>query len=789
MDGVLTDLTPPYRCRPRRLSAFLVAALIVSWSAPTQGQTPLHLERASQPIPLNAAPWRPSVQSPKLLRPRAMVIDAKRSPAVAMLSANESQTPSPLPAPTPPQASQPQGSLSQASPTRPLTIEEALARKGTVTFRKTPLSEVVFLLSELWQINIVAGENVSGEVSGAFHDAPLREVLSAALTATGYSYRQTGNSLIVLSIDEVGADDPNFVSEMIPLPTNLSDSDTTLEAAQLLLGERGQLKRVGNGAVLVVDTPDRVARVRQMFTNLSPPQAAATTNAMNAMNLAAQADNTQSAGQNGIAYFTPQFTEADEMAEPLREALGENVIVAVYPEENRLMIKGDREQLQLAQEAIEQLDVPRQQVRITAMIYDVGLSELEELGINISRDLRAVANARNEVLEGVSNSVNGFYAISSDLASGGATAIGLRTISDTLEASAFLQLLDSTSEAKLLADPSITVGDRREASIRIVRKIPIVGANPVQNSNAVFTQTEFEEAGVILNVMPRISRDGTIELKVSPEYSVVAEVTDTGPVIDSRTADTTVRVGNGQMFVLGGLRQKSIVESVRGIPYLMNLKYVGKLFRSHNSDVRESELIVFIKTELVSPYWTGTPREQTAACVASRALDRIPYATAQPQSRDCQDKNCPNHYPRCRVNGGSPDLDMLGGFGMSGVIGPQFVGQQAAGAQDIGPQDIGPEPIGQPPVLFPTAAGGQPVQSIGRPNDIIPPGTIGTGAPQAVRTDSRRQESRPLETRPPAPPLNRPSLEPQYEISVDVSGDNFPPVHVDTAFDGRNNPS
>ena len=94
--------------------------------------------------------------------------------------------------------------------TFPISVEEALEARGSVTFRKTPLSEVVFLLSDLWHINIVAGENVSGEVSGSFHNAPLREVLSAVLTSSGYSYRKTGSSLVVLTADQVGTDDPSF---------------------------------------------------------------------------------------------------------------------------------------------------------------------------------------------------------------------------------------------------------------------------------------------------------------------------------------------------------------------------------------------------------------------------------------------------------------------------------------------------------------------------------------------------------------------------------------------------
>ncbi len=671
MDGAPNDSRLLLTC------AMVAAAVLVGCCGTVTAQPPaLQLNQPAKPIPIRQAGGDEAI----LVRPRPRVIDANRSPLVAVLPADTDSSP----LATDPKSLQPedrragQANVQDAGETgpqgsRPKTVAEALDRKGSVTFRKTPLSEVVFLLSDLWQVNIVAGENVSGEVNGSFHNAPLREVLAAALTATGYSYRQTGSSLVVLPIDQIGADDPNFVTEMIRLPASLDDADNTVEAAQLLLSERGNLRRVGSGSLLVVDTADRVDRIRELFGALSPRSSSAASSAAPATpatdtpsttaNVTDIPGRSAAVVQNGIAYFTPQFTEAEEMSEPLREALGETVVVAVYPEENRIMVKGPTQQLQLARQAIEQLDVPRQQVRITAMIYDVSLAEIERLGVNFSRDLRALANAQNEALGDVTSNVSEFYTFATDLTTTGAASTGFRTVSDRLEASVFLEALDTTSEAKLLADPSITVADRSQASIKIVRKIPIVGANPVENSNAVFTQTEFEEAGVILNVVPRISRDGTIELKVQPEYSVVAEITSTGPVIDSRTADTTVRVADGQMFVLGGLRQKSVVESIRGVPYLKDMKYVGKLFRSHDTEVRESELIVFLKPELVTPYYPGKLREQRASCVAQHQLDAIPHAENRPQTPCCKDPYCPHHHPRPRINGGSAALEMMGGFG------------------------------------------------------------------------------------------------------------------------------
>ena len=483
-------------------------------------------------------------------------------------------------------------------------------------------------------------------------------------------------------------------SETVVLPAALRSENSTLEAAQLLLSERGQMK-IGADLVLVIDKPERIQRIRSLVESLAPANAPSdAAGPLDAQStdptLVGTVNDLPSPSANrgpslsasatpallGISYFTPQFVEAEEMAVPLRETLGESAIVAVFSQENRIMVKGTPAELQMAQEIIVQLDMPRQQVRITAMIYDVGLAELEKLGVNWSREVRGIADGQNAALANVTNSVTNFFKTSSSLSTTGATSVGIRTLTGAMESSVFLEALDNTSEAKLLADPSITVGDRREASIRIVRKIPIVGANPVSGSNAVFTQTEFEEAGVILKVKPRISRDGTIELNVQPEYSVVAEITANGPVIDSRTAETIVRVGNGQMFVLGGLRQKSIVESTRGIPYLKDVKYVGALFRSHDTEIRESELIVFLKPEIITPYFTGKPREQRAACVAELQLDQIPYAETCPQTPCCKDSYCPNHSPRPRLNGGSSDLMMIGGEGFADLADPAAMGIQ-----------------------------------------------------------------------------------------------------------------
>ncbi|WP_442510089.1 type II secretion system protein GspD [Novipirellula sp. SH528] len=545
------------------------------------------------------------------------------------------------------------------------SIDDLLDRKGSITFRKTPLSEVIFLLSELWKVNIVAGDSITGDVSGTFYETPLREVLSAVLNSSGYSYRHNGSSLVVLPIDQVGTGNPDFVSRMIQMPTSIQDLDATIEAVQLLMSERGQIRKIGNGAILIVDRPERVKRVQELITSLSPQVAQTLPPPIDSpAPMTTQVVSEPLVTTSGIAYFTPQYTEAEEMTESLQAALGDNIVVATYAKENRIMVKGTPDQLRLAAQAIEQLDVPRAQVRITALIYDVSLKEAEGLGVNWSHGPHSkstsLLNAGTD--EEISVFRNAIEA-GTDLGLGSPTSsLGFRTLNNSYDASVALQALSATSEAKILADPTVTVGDRCQASIKIVQRLPIVTS--IVTSTGSIPQVEFEEAGIILNVTPRISRDGTIEMHVQPEYSVVAEYRDAYPVIDSRNAETTVRVGNGHLFAMGGLRQKNITETVRGVPYLKDVKYIGRLFRSHGTEVRESELIVFLKPEIISPYAPGTLRENQASCIANLQLDQIPYATVCPGTPDCRNPDCPNHHPRPRLNGGSVELEMIGGCGI-----------------------------------------------------------------------------------------------------------------------------
>ena len=356
--------------------------------------------------------------------------------------------------------------------------------------------------------------------------------------------------------------------------------------------------------------------------------------------------------------------KADLLTTALQSALGNETgaRVSAVQGENRLVVVGPPESVEMVAQMLSRLDVPQAQVRISAILYDVSLETMERLGVNWNHVIKGRVNASGDP-QSLLELDSGTFARSAPITGGGgdsgsgdastaavSTAINgmwtLTNFSRHFDLRAFIQALDQTDGARLLARPTIMAYNRAEAEIKIVSEIPVQQLTQTQQGGDIGT-TEFREAGIVLKVTPDILNDGTVILEVAPEFSLLAGYSAEGqPIIDRRTTKTRVQVLNGQTFVIGGLLRRNEMETVTGIPGLMNWKYIGKLFRNHDTTVTDSELLVFIRTEIILPDCTGYPREQMALAAAEERLAQIPPATNYPFIPPCTDPHCPYHCPR-----------------------------------------------------------------------------------------------------------------------------------------------
>ena len=158
-----------------------------------------------------------------------------------------------------------------------------------------------------------------------------------------------------------------------------------------------------------------------------------------------------------------------------------------------------------------------------------------------------------------------------------------------------LRVLEEKGEAKLLANPKISTLSGQPARIFVGDRVPVVLKNEDGSSFVSFL-----ESGINLRVTPRISDDEYVTILVQPEVSTFVWRTETDyPQIRTREAETTVRVKDGQPFVLGGLLQDEEHELVSGIPFLSQLPVLGKLFQWRDTKQSQTEMTIIVIPRII----------------------------------------------------------------------------------------------------------------------------------------------------------------------------------------------
>lgn len=635
----------PWRC------CALAALLVFAFGLPATAEEPLQL----QPPATVAAPTVVTATDGATAGP--VVVD--QGEVLPEPAADMAAPPAASGGPTETSAKQPAGK--KAAPPRSADLATALARRGDLTLRNSTLDGALFTISELWGINIVVGE-VRGTVNGVFKDAPLREILDSILLSNGYSYRPVGQSLVVSPLSDLGQINPFFESATIPVRS--ADVDEVVEGARLLSTPQGQVRAIKSArSLFVLDFPDRVQMIRQFVASIDG------------------ASRGSAAGGAGIGqplevgYFHTQYIAAKAASETLQAVLSKAGRVGIMEKEDRLVVSDYPENLKMVDQVLKRIDRPRPQVRITALIYDLSLQDIEELGINWNSAVqgRYDADGNPQTAFDVDSVMKVPYFTPDP--TGAATATGaaltFMNLSKTFDLTAVLLALQNANDARLVAAPHAVALDNEQAVFQSVSEIPYQQLTQTEAGGQIGT-TAFKEAGISLRVRPKVAVDGTIQMDVMPEYSRLTGYTpgDNQPIIDRRTASTTLTVGNRQVVVIGGLRERSDVGDFKAVPYLKDIRWVGKLFRSRETDVRESELVVFIMPEIIGYDDKPNERQQAIVDTVDYRLNCIPEAEGRPPGC-CGQPGCgpgamPCGPPNCDVG---PISGATGAAGRAGAAG------------------------------------------------------------------------------------------------------------------------
>ncbi len=252
---------------------------------------------------------------------------------------------------------------------------------------------------------------------------------------------------------------------------------------------------------------------------------------------------------------------------------------------NSLIVRDIERNVEKISEMVLSLDKRTFQVDINAKLVEVDVEASQELGINWG-----IMNLHKAGFGGV-GSVEVDGSVSSSI---GTLKYGM--VRSWGELNAMLQMLEKSNKANIISNPRITTVDNREASILVGKEIPLIVADEAGNP-----VTELTKIGIMLRVIPHVNADRTITLDLHPEVSELqSESTAQGGVIISTAeADTRVIVNDGETAVIGGLIKKSDTYVIRGVPFLKDVPFLGRLFSSKSKTDKKTELVIFVTPTIV----------------------------------------------------------------------------------------------------------------------------------------------------------------------------------------------
>ena len=319
-------------------------------------------------------------------------------------------------------------------------------------------------------------------------------------------------------------------------------------------------------------------------------------------------------------------------------------LVAADSVTNTLIITETASRLADVLQYVRNLDVRTPQVGIKAKIIFVNRTNIEDIGLSydlgtgtdqffsqlIKRPDPSTLKPIDTNGDGVPDALGGGTPFQGDRILLGGNALSAiananaRVINPALsvvfstalgkfQLTSFLDALQEVRLADLQAEPSIVTLDNRQASIQVGQEIPIRvldantanlqgGAAPAQQPRAT---VQMKQVGIILTVTPHITNNRQILLLLHAENSdAQLASSDAGYIFGKQAGDTQLLVGDGETAVIGGLTVTQTTQSKSGIPLLVDLPLIGRLFGETRTQDEKRDLLILVTPHIIDD---GTP--------------------------------------------------------------------------------------------------------------------------------------------------------------------------------------
>jgi type II secretory pathway component GspD/PulD (secretin) len=525
--------------------------------------------------------------------------------------------------------------------------EDILNQRISLELRDIDIIESLKFLASKANMNIVYTKGVTGRVTLAVENVPIKDIFDIMLRSNGLAYIKAGEIYNIMTEAEYKALYGQGFSDSRQVKVFRLKYAVPEQAFNLLDALKSEIGRVlvdsESGNVLLLDTAERIERMQKALVEFER--------------------------ENSVQVFNLKYSKAKDVEEMLKSQLDAKKVGSIKADErnNQIIVQTLPERMQEIARLINSLDRQTKEVLIDTQIIKIKLTDQADRGINWEglfniaegtkqgmsylgsypfsavQSSTALWSSREQVLKNLNGTV-GSYPFSGTYTTAGyagstATPPGknmhLGMINNKKDFDVVVNYLETLGNSQILSNPKLVVVNNQEAKIHIGERQAYVTTTTTtgSSSSTISEEVQFVDVGIQLSVTPNINDDGYITMKVKPEISSVSSVLITPtnnriPIIDTSMTETTVMIKDGTTLIIGGLRKEEKSKSSEQTPFLGQIPFLSSLFKSATIKTDRIELLVMLTPHIITGNELTTGNERVF--ISSPGKDYRDYQAVVP---------------------------------------------------------------------------------------------------------------------------------------------------------------
>jgi type IV pilus assembly protein PilQ len=469
----------------------------------------------------------------------------------------------------------------------------------SVDFPDEDIRNILRNVADLFELNIIMPDTLQGKTTIKLRDVTWRQIFQSVLTPVNFTYIEDGNIIKIVSneslLQEPTSTDVFLInyakaSDILPTITSLVDAAA---GGKIVVDTR-------SNSLVITERPSRMNRIRPIIEQLDR----ATDQVMIESKFVEVTDSdVKNIGVNWSSLAAYQIN-AGNLSSALTRDRGQSAQNGYNNTTANSRIGTDG----TTSTTLRTINNGQTNGSTnTSSVTSTGgtLASTSSTGTNGALTSSTTNTDSNGTNNTITDGVNNVFQNLSQLINTDATTRTLNAVFSASDFNLVLSALQTLQKTKIVSNPTIVTLNNTQAIIKVGQERPI----PSYTYNAergVYEVSGFtyKPIGVILKVTPQVNSRGFIRLSVEPEVSQSTRDSNFNgaaiPIVESRSANTTVSLKDGFTMGIGGLMQSASRGATNKVPVLGSIPVIGRLFKSDNRNVESTNLIIFITAKTIS---------------------------------------------------------------------------------------------------------------------------------------------------------------------------------------------